>query len=165
MTISQMITKAEHMRADGQISDYASALLHQHLALEQFPESPNVGVALAKFYGTARGEQLLQGSVRKGYEEIQKRSALGNDTADELVDDYPADDQNVQGPIQQAPTSKYLKELDDMAREHMRTPEGKGKTFPQAFTHCATKTEEGVKLMAAHNAAMMNRHTAPGAPD
>ena len=175
MSISELVTKTERMRADGQISDYSNALLHQAIATEMFPEAPNVGVALAKFYGTAIGKRALQGATSKSYEEIQKRSALGNaydvllkqsgdDTAD---DDEGARDtgSEIDGPEgttegQAAPTSKWLKQLDDQTREFMGTPDGKAMTFQQAFTHCATKTDSGIKALAAHNAHMMNRHAA-----
>ena len=63
-SLSAIITKVEKMRADGQITQMTEGALHQHIALEMFPESPNVGIALSKFYGTARGRAMMTNAVR-----------------------------------------------------------------------------------------------------
>ena len=38
-SLSAIITKVEKMRADGQITQMTEGALHQHIALEMFPES------------------------------------------------------------------------------------------------------------------------------
>ncbi len=181
MTISRLITKAEQLRADGQISDYTSALLHQTLALEAFPESPNVGVALAKFYGTARGKQLLHGSVSKNYDEIQKRSAVGDafdylkrsagdgeDEGDRLATDYPPESRAQPGPIQQVsptgePMSDAAKELHMMAHElqHKMKRAGVEMSHDKCLEH-VKMTDRGRLLTARdkHVSRMAGRHSA-----
>ena len=41
-------------------------------------ESPNVGIALSKFYGTARGRAMMTNAVRKNFEDTQKASGCGD---------------------------------------------------------------------------------------
>jgi hypothetical protein len=62
---------------DGTISQEAYAKLQQRLAQEQFPND-SMGVALAKFFATPHGAEMLNRGLKKSYEDTQRRTALAN---------------------------------------------------------------------------------------
>ncbi|MGO8925130.1 MAG: hypothetical protein ACLQF4_19600 [Xanthobacteraceae bacterium] len=61
---------------DGQISQEAYAKLQERLAQEMFP-TDSMGVALAKFYATPHGAEMLNRGLRKSHADMQKAGALG----------------------------------------------------------------------------------------
>jgi hypothetical protein len=69
--------KAAHALDDGTLTQETSALLQQRLAQEMFPND-SMGVALAKFYATPHGAEMLNHAVKKNYVDLQMRTALAN---------------------------------------------------------------------------------------
>jgi hypothetical protein len=63
--------------ADGTLTQETYAKLQQRLAQEQFPND-NTGVALAKFFATPHGAEMLNRGLQHDYETLQKRIAVGN---------------------------------------------------------------------------------------
>jgi hypothetical protein len=61
----------------GEIGQGTLAKLQQRLAQEQFPND-SIGVALAKFYRTPHGAEMLNRGLQKSHEDMQRRSALAN---------------------------------------------------------------------------------------
>jgi hypothetical protein len=62
--------------ARGEIDQTTLAKLQQRLAQEQFPND-SMGVALAKFFATPHGAEMLNRGLQKNYTDMQKRGALG----------------------------------------------------------------------------------------
>jgi hypothetical protein len=62
--------------AKGEINQKVFAKLQERLAQEQFPND-SVGVALAKFYATAHGAEMLNAGLKLNYEAVQRANALG----------------------------------------------------------------------------------------
>ena len=69
---------------DGQISQETFALLQKRLACEQFPNDSE-GVALAKFYATPHGAEMLNRGLKKNYQVTQLRGALSNTAAANIL--------------------------------------------------------------------------------
>jgi hypothetical protein len=61
----------------GEIGQETFAKLQQRLAQEMFPND-SIGVALGKFFATPHGAEMLNRGLKKNYEDIQKRVAVGN---------------------------------------------------------------------------------------
>jgi cytochrome c5 len=59
----------------GEIGQETFAKLQQRCAQEQFPNEPTLGHALAKFYRTPHGAEMLSRGLRKSYEDGQRRVA------------------------------------------------------------------------------------------
>jgi hypothetical protein len=57
------------------VDQTAFAKLQQQLAQEQFPDD-NIGVALAKFYATPHGAEMLNAGLKLNYEAVQRANAL-----------------------------------------------------------------------------------------
>lgn len=64
--------------AKGELDQAACARLQERLALEMFPQAKSTGEALAKFFDTATGKEMLNAGLKANYEAVQKRSALAN---------------------------------------------------------------------------------------
>jgi hypothetical protein len=62
---------------NGEISQETYAKLQQRIAQEMFP-GDSMGVALGKFFATPHGAEMLNRGLKKNYEDIQKRTALGD---------------------------------------------------------------------------------------
>ena len=60
----------------GQISQETYAKLQRRLAQEMFP-ADSMGVALAKFYATPHGGEMLNAGLKKNYEAVQRANGLG----------------------------------------------------------------------------------------
>jgi hypothetical protein len=62
---------------EGTLDQASYAKMQQRLAQEQFP-GDTIGVALAKFFQTAHGAEMLARGVKKNYADGQMRTALGD---------------------------------------------------------------------------------------
>jgi hypothetical protein len=128
-----------------------------------YPDAPNEGVALAKLFGTAIGKRLLNASVhakrpdyaahvakvRAGEENPRGERTTSTRAASQFEeDDEPGDSPHISPPYK-APMA--------LGEKHRATPEGKGKSVAQAFTHCAVETDEGCKLLAQDKQWHSNR--------
>lgn len=85
----------------GEISQETYAKLQQRIAQEMFP-SDSMGVALAKFFATPHGSEMLNRGLKKSYVDLQKRTALANTDVLKAAKpvahaEKPDDDENDEG--------------------------------------------------------------------
>ena len=108
-------------------------------AFTKFICEDELGKSLFKILQSARGG-------RDYFQEMafQKHSRSGEE-------DPPGEDQDIR--THQSP---HYRALIKMSEEFRQTPEGKAMSAAQSFTHCATATDEGRKLLAADKAWHQN---------
>jgi hypothetical protein len=78
MDVIQKTLATTIVRKRGDISDEDVAKQHQALAMEMFPDSKNIGIALSKFYDTDVGKIALGYAASTKYAEIQKDCRCGD---------------------------------------------------------------------------------------
>jgi hypothetical protein len=109
----------------GEISEHRFGTIQKTLALSMFPDAPNEGMALAKFFETTVGRTMMASRSRLSPQEnfrLMKSESGGSDDERDAVIGGGDDDA---GPEQ----TKFYAELKQMAEQHMRSPECKGKSF------------------------------------
>jgi hypothetical protein len=78
MNVIQKTLATTIVRNRGDISDEDVAKHHQAFAMEMFPDSKNIGVALSKFYDTDVGKIALGYAAQTKYSELQKAERCGD---------------------------------------------------------------------------------------
>jgi hypothetical protein len=132
----------------GEIREHRFGLIQKQLALGMFPDAPSEGVALARFFETAVGKTTL--ASRPKLSPNQNYALAKAEAGHDGEDDDGGDEHANYG---QSPAYAHLKRL---AAAHRLTPEGKGMSIEQAFTHICTKTDEGRELLAKDKAWHQN---------
>jgi hypothetical protein len=74
--IAKRVVKAVERGGTKIVDQTAFAKLQQQLAQEQFPND-KIGVALAKFYATPHGAEMLNAGLKLNREAVQRANALG----------------------------------------------------------------------------------------
>jgi hypothetical protein len=160
MNITQRINKSIDDRYHGRLTDAEVAKQHQAFAWEMFPDAPNVGTALQRFYDSHIGKRVLRNAVQVNHWEGQFASACGDgfkQGAKKFLKgeiEEPFNRSAIQPKVHlDHPTGVYDDgddpdaELEKLGEAYRRANPGAPLTREQAITHVATHTPQGRQLL------------------
>ena len=133
----------------GEVGAFEFNKFFEDAACASFPLAKSAGAAMAAFMATELGKRMLRigvGLPTPHEASVMKSRGIGPAIKyDTRISDGGDDDEEDPAATHISPA---YKELMALGEKHRRSPEGKGMTVAQSFSHVATETDDGRKLLA-----------------